>query len=156
MESDAPERFALFAEIDGHPQPLLMLELSFARLLDEVVKPYEEGEPFFVDGAPVNKGKVRKLKILRLKPGFDHAFKVLNLQLHRSGIQLQKVVGEQYHLRLEALLREYGEDVTAQVIKAYIAKVKPNLKNYLPKREEFISLAYKFFFEAVKSLGGMP
>jgi hypothetical protein len=83
------------------------------------------------------------------------AFKVLNTQLQRGDVQVQKTVGQHYHLRVEALLRQYGDDSTAQVVKAYVAKVKPHLKNYLPKREEVISLAYKFFFKGVKSLGGM-
>jgi len=37
-------------------------------------------------------------------------------------------------------------------VKAYVAKVKSSLKEYLPRREEVLSFAYKFFFETVKSL----
>ena len=148
--------FGVYAELEGHSSPLLMFELSFARLLDEIVKPYEEDEPFFLDGAPATRSRIRKLKIVRLKPGFGQTYRLLNTQLHRGAIEVQKVVGAQYNLRVEAILRQYGEDVTAQVIKAYVVKVKPNLKNYLPKRDEVVSLASKFFFETLKSMSGIP
>jgi hypothetical protein len=45
-----------------------------------------------------------------------------------------------------------GEDVTSQVIKAFDFKIKPCLKDYLPKREELIAAAFQVFVESVKAL----
>jgi hypothetical protein len=66
--------------------------------------------------------------------------------------QLQKVYGDQYQVRLEAVLREGGEDVTSQVLKAFDRTIKPSIKDYLPKREELIEMASKFFWEGIKTL----
>ena len=75
------------------------------------------------------------------------------MHLERSDLPMQKLYGEQYHLRLEAILREHSEDVTAQIIKAYDRTIKPSIKDYLPKREEPIQAAMTVFLEAVKKLG---
>jgi hypothetical protein len=56
-------------------------------------------------------------------------------------------------VRLQALFRELGEDVTSQVIKAYAAKIKPSLRDYIPKREELIQAALTIFVESIKVLG---
>lgn len=64
----------------------------------------------------------------------------------------QKLYAEQYHVRLEALLRESGEDVTSQVIKAYDRMIKPRLKDYIPKREELTKAALTIFVESMKAL----
>lgn len=39
-----------------------MHDRSFAQIIDEVTVPYELGDPFFGDGAPIAREKVRKLK----------------------------------------------------------------------------------------------
>jgi hypothetical protein len=69
-----------------------------------------------------------------------------------GGIEKQKLYAEQYHVRLEALLRESGEDVTSQVIKAYDRTIKPSLKDYIPKREELTKAALTVFVESIKAL----
>ena len=58
--------------------------------------------------------------------------------LHHSGISFQKLYGEQYQIRVEALLRGNGEDVTSQIISAYDKTIKHRLEDYLPKREELM------------------
>jgi hypothetical protein len=64
------------------------------------------------------------------------------------------MIGQQYHVRLEACLRETGEDVTSQVISAFDKTIKPSLKDYLPKREELIQAALQFFIKNVSQLAG--
>jgi hypothetical protein len=45
--------FAIYAEAEGHARPLIQLDLSFARLMDDIVVPYQSEQPFFIDGVPV-------------------------------------------------------------------------------------------------------
>jgi hypothetical protein len=47
MESGPDEKFALLAEVDGHPKPLIGFNLSLARLFDDVVVPLPIGGPYF-------------------------------------------------------------------------------------------------------------
>ena len=70
----------------------------------------------------------------------------------RGEHQIQKTYGDQYETRFEHVLRTDAEDVTAQVIKAYVEVVKPSIKDYLPKRQELTSSATTFFVEAIKAL----
>jgi hypothetical protein len=155
MLDSKAELFAVFAEVDGYERPLILTGLTFGRLIDEVILPNEEDKPFFVDGALVDKKKIRRLKILRQKEAFQTAFFDLHHGMRRKDEKIQKLYGEQYHVRLEAALREGCEDVTSQVIKAYAVKVKPNIKKYLPNRSEIIEGAWTFFMEALKKLGGL-
>ncbi len=72
--------------------------------------------------------------------------------MRESEKEIQKLYGDQYHVRLEVALREGGEDVTSQVIKAFDSEIKPKLKDYLPKRKELIKAASSFFWEGIKRL----
>jgi hypothetical protein len=139
--------------IADNSSPLVLTNLPFARLMDDVVVPYQADEPFFIDGAPLTRQRLKKLKIVRQKEFFEQSFADLHYTLREGNVQLRKLYGEQYHVRLEALLREAGDDVTSQVIKAYDRTIKPSLKDYLPKREELISAALKLFLESIKALG---
>ena len=53
---------------------------------------------------------------------------------------------------MEALLREYGEDVTSQAIHAYRTVIKPQFKDYLPNKEALLNAAIKVFYETLKVL----
>lgn len=145
--------YAVYAEIAGHTRPLLQLDMSFARLMDDVVVPYKGGESFFIDGAPVTASKLKRIKLLRLTAGYVRGRADFDMTLTRGDTQSQKFYGEQYTMRFEHLLRQHSEDVTAQIIKVYNQVIKPRLKDYLPKREELISSALKLFVEGVKALG---
>lgn len=50
-------------------------------------------------------------------------------------------------------MREHGDDVTSQVLKAYDRRIKPGLKAYLPEREELIKAAMEIVVESMKKLG---
>jgi hypothetical protein len=155
MSEEKKELFAVFAEVQDFDKPLILTNLTFARLLDDIVVPFENEEPFFIDGVSADKKKVRMLKILRQKDRFPGLFEDFNFALRRGEIERQKTYGQQYHTRLEAILREGCEDVTSQVIKAFDSKIRPRLKEYLPKRNELIEAASAFFWEGVKKLSGM-
>jgi len=154
ITKEGKDFYSIFAEVSDYDRPLVQTHLTFARLIDDIVLPFEEDKPFFIDGAPIKKKDIRKLKILRQKADvFDTAFYDLLWGMRSFKESLQKIYGEQYHIRLEAALREGCEDVTSQVIKAFDARIKPSLKDYLTKKPELISSAYQFLLASLKLLG---
>jgi hypothetical protein len=150
--ADQAEKFGVIAEISGRQKQLVLLNLSFPRMIDEIVVPYDTGEAFFIDGVPVSKEKIQRIKIVRLGQPFEDGMSELDYGLTRHEHQYQKIYGDQYETRFEHILRTAAEDVTSQVIKAYNQAVKPRLKDYVPKREELISAATTIFIEAMKVL----
>ena len=153
MSEEKENKFAVFADADGLPQPLILTHLTFARLMDDVVVPYESDEPFFIDGAaPLKKQNLKKLKIIRECDSFRRLFEDLHETMRCANIQFAKLYSEQYHIRLEALLRESGEDVTSQVLKAFDRTIRPSIRDYIPKREELIKAALAIFVESMKAL----
>ena len=145
-------QYSIFCEAKDHDKPLVMHDISFGRLIDEVVVPFQENKPFFVDGAPLKKEKIDRLKILIQGPGFSRAFTDLHQTLKYGAPDRSRTFGEQYHTRLEAVIRESCTDVTAQVISAFDNQIKPKIRDYLPKRQELISAALQVFVESMKLL----
>lgn len=145
--------YAIYAEAEGHDRPLIQLDMTFGRLIDDIVLPYQTEESFFVDGVPLTAAKLRRIKILQLRSTFSEARERFDATFTRANAEYRKVYGEQYATRFEHLLRDHADDATSQVIKAYVQAIKPSLKDYLPKREELISAALKLFIEGVKTLG---
>ena len=144
--------FGVIAEVEGRIKQLVLLNLTFGRLIDEIVVPYDTDGPFFIDGVPVTKNKILRIKIISLTQAFQNGIVELKLGLTRGDHHTQKIYGDQYETRFEHLLRTAAEDVTSQIIKAYNQAVKPKLKDYVPKREELISAATTIFIEAMKAL----
>jgi len=144
--------YGVIAEVAGRNKQLVLLNLTFGRLIDEIVKPYDTDEPFFIDGVPVKRNEIRRIKIVSLSQNFQHGLSELDSGLQYGDHQRQKTYGDQYETRFEHVLRTAAEDVTSQVIKAYNQAVKPSLKDYVPKREELISAATTIFVEAMKAL----
>ncbi|MEI9449090.1 hypothetical protein V8T50_23680, partial [Vibrio parahaemolyticus] len=65
--------FAVYAEVDGIEKPLILSELTFGRLIDDIVVPYQLGQPFFIDGVVVKAEKLKRIKILLLnKKHYEH------------------------------------------------------------------------------------
>lgn len=147
-------KFAVFAERKQRGLPLVMYGINFGQLLDEIVLPYEEDRPFFIDGVPIKKNDLDRIKIVRLSE-HGYAFRDLHYGMRRGERSLQKVYGEQYHVRLEAAIREEGSDVTAQVLQAYIIEIKPKLSEYLPNKAELLKAAFGTFVVGLKALGSI-
>ena len=149
------ELFAVYAVRKNDPTPLIQTHLSFGRLMDDIVMPFESDEMFFIDGAPIKATDIDRIKIIRQQEFFNRTFHDLHWGMRHSGdLKKQELYARQYHVRLEALLRESGEDVTSQVIKAYRTAIKPKLKDYLPNKEALLGAAIKVFTESLKSLSG--
>ncbi|MEK6756085.1 MAG: hypothetical protein AABZ02_08040 [Bacteroidota bacterium] len=144
--------FGVIAEVEGRNKQLVLLNLTFGRLIDEIVVPYDTDESFFLDGVPVTRNKITRIKIISLTEKFEYGIRELERGLTRGEHQNQKIYGDQYETRFEHVLRTDAEDVTSQIIKAYNQAVKPRLKDYIPKREELISAATTLFVEAMKAL----
>lgn len=144
--------YGVIAEMEGRNKQLVLLNIPFGRLIDEIVKPYDTDEAFFIDGVPLKKNEIRRIKIVSLTEKFQHGLSELDSGLQYGDHQRQKIYGDQYETRFEHVLRTAAEDVTSQVIKAYNQAVKPRLKDYIPKREELISAATTIFVEAMKAL----
>jgi hypothetical protein len=145
-------KFGVLAEKKGlEGRSLYLHSLTFGRLMDDVVVPYEKGEPFFVDGVPVNKGNLQRIKIIRQSQNFEGQFEDLH-QYAALPDSAAFVRAADYPVRLDVLFRGEGEDVTGQVINAFKVGILPRLKEYLPKREELISAALTLFLEGTKRL----
>lgn len=67
-------------------------------------------------------------------------------------LKKQELYAKQYHIRLEASLRESGEDVTAQAISAFRTVIKPKLTDYIPNKESLLDAAVKVFAESMRVL----
>lgn len=144
--------YGVIAEVAGRNKQLVLLDLTFGRLIDEIVKPYDTDEAFFIDGVPVKKNEIRRIKIVSLTEKFQNGLWELDGGLTLGDHHRQKIYGDQYETRFEHILRTNAEDVTSQIVKAYNQAVKPRLKDYIPKREELISAATTIFVEAMKAL----
>ena len=153
MAENAERDFAVFAEVEDRQKPLVLINLTFGRPMDDVVVPYHSDEPFFVDGVPVTRDKLKRIKIVQQRSTFRQVLAQFHYSLSNGVPQVRKTYGEQYDKRLEAILRSAGEDVTSQVVKAFDAEIKPNLKNYLPDREQLIGAALQVFVAGMKMLG---
>lgn len=147
--------FAVYAVRKSDPQPLIMTQLSFGRLMDEIIIPFQSGDMFFIDGAPVKASDLDRIKILKQNEHLISDINQFHWHLRRADIKIRELYGKQYHIRLEAILRENGEDITAQVINAYHAAIKPKLTNYLPNKEALLNAAVKIFIESYKTLSGI-
>jgi hypothetical protein len=73
-------------------------------------------------------------------------------QLHRGPLPQRELVGKQYHLRLETVVRSHCEDVTSQVIKAYQQTIASKIKDYVKERPALIAAAAQWFFQNLAAL----
>lgn len=150
--NDENQKFAVIAESKNYEKPLYLHDLTFAQLIDDVVVPYQTKQPFFIDGVAVKGEDLRKIKIVRQKESFELLFCDLHSDLRAGRSSGYKVPAAEYSIRLEALFREAGEDVTSQVVKAFNERILPRLKEYIPNRQELIQGASQVFIEAMKLL----
>ena len=155
---DTETKFAVVAEKTGYDKPLYLHDLTFARLMDDVVVPYKSDKsgdkPFFIDGVPVKRNELAKIKIIQQSQNFSKEFSLLHLYVRMPKGPGVHVTTTEYPVRLDALFRGEGNDVTSQVIHAFNVKIRPSLKDYLLQREKLISAAFQFLAESIKLLRG--
>jgi hypothetical protein len=149
MSTDDDPRFAVLAEKKGLEKPLYLHGLTFGQLMEDVVVPYEGDDAFFIDGVPVQKKELQRIKIVRQSANFMHFFTNLHYNLHRGGSK-NTFPASEYHVRLDSVMRAEGEDVTGRILNAYKEGILPRIKEYIPKRQELIAGALTLFIEASK------
>ena len=147
-------QYVVLAEVEGHEKPLIALNLTFPRLMDEVIVPYQQDQPFFLDGVPVTKAKLRRIRVLRDNGGLPSELVQLDRMLSLGSLDQKIEIAQNYGSMIEAIARANCADVTAQVIKVFETSVRPRLRDYLPKREEIIEGAFRVLLENLKQLGG--
>jgi hypothetical protein len=154
--TDEPEKiddlYAVYAVRKAESTALIQTGLPFRRLMDEVVVPFESGDVFFLDGASVKSTDLDRIKIIREKSAFRRNLTSLHFNLRTGDASTKKAIADKYQVHLEAVLRDSGEDITSQVIRAFRTQIKPSIKDYLPRREELLNLAAAFLAESLKQL----
>lgn len=149
------QQFAVFAIRRSDPTPLIQTKMSFKQLMDGIVVPYESGGLFFLDGAPVKATDLERIKVLKTSNFFEEMFSDFHWEMrNHSDVRARELCGKQYHIKVEALLRESGEDVTSQVVNAYQTAIKPRLGDYSPNKEALLNAAVKIYSETARLLGG--
>ena len=154
MADEQPDRFAVFCEAEGHAHPLVLTDLTWGRLIDDVVVPFREDKPFFIDGAPLDKSSIRRVKILRQGKHCSEFLKDFYWRIRAGNKEQQREYPGQFAIRVDSILRETSEDVTSQVLQAFDREIKPKLKDYVPNRKELIDGAFRVFIEGMRLLGG--
>lgn len=144
--------FGVISEATGSDKQLVLLNIPFGQLMDDIVVPYDNGDPFFIDGVTVTKTSINRIKIVELGPKFQKGMFDLERGMTKTDNVIRKIYGEQYETRFEHILRTAAVDVTAQVIKAYNQAIRPSIKDYMPNRDELIGAAAKVFIEGMKAL----
>lgn len=147
----AASRFSLFAVRKNDSQPLIQVDMTWERLMIDIVTPFEAGELFFVDGAPVRATDIDRMKILLQGQNFMPTFHQLHWSMRSAQTEKKETLAKQYHTFMEALLRENCTDVTSQVISAFRTAVKPKLSDRLPDRTMLFDAAIKLVIEGTKA-----
>ena len=116
--------FAVLAEKKDDQQPLYLHGLSVTKLYDHVVVPYEENRPFFIDGVPVERATLRRIKIIKQDRQFSLDLDRLHNRIKNPrGSDLYTPIAD-YPGRLRALFQQQSVDVTSDIINAYREKKK--------------------------------
>ena len=152
ISNAAASRFTVFAVRKSHPQVLLQLDVPWERLMEDIVTPFESGELFFIDGAPIRATDLDRMKILVNRPNFGPTFARLHWEMRTtSDAKKKEIMARNYPMLLEALTRENCTDVTSQVISAFKTAVKPKLSDHLPDKKALFDAAIKLVIEGTKA-----
>ena len=83
--------FAVYAVHKNESTPLIQTHLSFGRLMNDIVVPFQSEKQFFIDGAPVKATDLDRIKIICLKPFFDTSFHYLHDNMRRGDLKMQEL-----------------------------------------------------------------
>ena len=82
---DEEFKFAVLAEKVGYDKPLFLHNLSLGQLCEDIVIPFEEGKPFFIDGVPVRKDELEKIKITKQSDRFIESTRTCDFEFAMLG-----------------------------------------------------------------------
>jgi len=145
-------QFSVFAVRKDNPQPLILTDLTWQRLMEDVVTPFDAGELFFVDGAPIKATDVDRMKILLQGQNFAPVFRDIHVKMRVADIKIRELYAKNYHVYLEGVLREKCTDITSQVINVFRTSAKPKLSDRLPDRKQLWDAAFLLLVEGGKAL----
>jgi hypothetical protein len=145
---DQELRFAVLAEKEGDPRSLFLHGLTINKLYEHIVVPYEEDKPFFIDGVPLERKTLRRIKIIREDVEFVHDLDRLHNRIQNPrGSDMHTPISD-YPGQLVALFHERNLDVTSDVVNAYREKKKLRLPV-----DELIAAAAQIVTAAMRSAG---
>jgi hypothetical protein len=145
---DEELRFAVLAEKEGDPRSLFLHGLTINKLYEHIVVPYEEDKPFFIDGVPLERKTLRRIKIIREDVEFVHDLDRLHNRIQNPcGSDMHTPISD-YPGQLVALFHERNLDVTSDVVNAYREKKKLRLPV-----DELIAAAAQIATAAMRSAG---
>lgn len=148
--------FAVIAETEGYTRPLYLHGLTFERVMDEIVIPYETNKPFFIDGVPVKRDNLLRLKVIQQSSGFDRALVDLHHFLRLGRASTKGVPAAEYPTRLEAIFRSEGTDVTSYVLRAFDVALRKKLKGAVAENSEALATAARVFLDLLRAVSGVP
>jgi hypothetical protein len=145
---DVEIHFAILADKKGGPKGLFLHGLTITRLYEHVIVPYEENRPFFIDGVPLDKKTLRRIKIVRQDQRFDLDVRRLHNRIKNPrGSSLYTPIAD-YPGRLAALFQERSTDVTSDIIDAYREKKKMKIPT-----DRLIEAASQIAVAAIRGAG---
>lgn len=154
-------KFAVVAETDKYDKPLLVVDLTLDKLLEDVVVPFNSDEPFYIDGVPLTAPDVKRIKILLQKDDFSEKMNNLHLtisnnsgNMHRAA-ERKLAIGE-YPMRVEGIVRVDTEDITSQVVRAYMNEIRPSAANtgeFIEKRDTLVEKTKEAIVHALVGIG---
>jgi hypothetical protein len=138
-EDSTARRYAVLLEKMGAEHMTVCAhDLSFDRLMEDLVIPYEERKPFRVDGTHFqNRDEVARVKIVAQTQQFDDALSLLNRGIAYPNGHSRHVPLSDYPGRLAAIFRSQARDITSDILNVYAEKKK--LK--LPSKETIKAVA---------------
>jgi hypothetical protein len=151
IEQSEIKKFTVLAIRKGEATPLLLGDLLWDRLMEDVVIPFDSGDLFFIDGAPVKATDLDRIKILLHGPNFASGFHRLHWSMRTGDVKTKEMYAKQYPIFIEALLRENCVDVTSQVISAFRTAIKPKLKDFIPDKKALLDASVSLFTAGLKA-----
>jgi hypothetical protein len=154
-------KFAVVAETSKYPKPLLFHDLTLSKLLEDVVVPYNSDEHFFIDGVPLCADSICRIKVLLQHDDFAKRIRALYETISDSSgdlrlAHMRHLAIAEYTMRVEGILRSSAEDITTQVIRAYVTEIKPEASGtteFVSKRTPLIEKTQVAIMRALVAIG---
>ena len=153
MEVKDEDKYAIVAEVGDREAPLCELNLPMSRLLEAYVSPYEDGEPFRIDGVTVDKNTLRRFKIVKQNENFETQLEDMGYTMRRWPKDGGKELAQHYNTIFDDLLRNNTVDITNQLINAYKDKKPQEKPSLIDRAKAFAELA-KTMEPIIKTLTG--
>lgn len=146
--------FAVVAEKEGYSKSLYLHGLTFERVMDEIVTPYETNKAFYIDGVPVKRDNLLRLKVVQQSPRFERALSDLHHFLRLGRASSKGVSAADYPTRLDAIFRAEGTDVTSYLLRAFDVALRKKLKGAVTENSEALAAAARVFGELLRAVSG--